>query len=206
MFNIHNYPGFIMAVVIFQVIPGAGTITILNASARNGAGSGMKAVFGTLSGDLIYMLAAVLGLAAVLSAYPGILSIAQWIGAAYLGWIGIKLLHTAVTERPTDRALKNAGWAFFRQAFAVSLTNPKVIMFFMAFFPLFLSKESSPITLLLLMGHVTVISLVYQTCLVLVGNLVAQRFSQWRLIRLIATRLAGIAFVGFAIKLAYNNR
>jgi len=56
------------------------------------------------------------------------------------------------------------------------------------------------------MGHVTVISLVYQTCLVLVGNLVAQRFSQWRLIRLIATRLAGTAFIGLAIKLAYNNR
>jgi threonine/homoserine/homoserine lactone efflux protein len=74
MFHIQNYSSFIMAVVAFQIIPGAGTITILNATARQGAGGGMKAVFGTLSGDLLYMLAAVLGLAAILSAYPGVMN------------------------------------------------------------------------------------------------------------------------------------
>ncbi len=134
MFDIQNYSSFIMAVVVFQIIPGAGTVTILNATARNGVGSGMKAVFGTLSGDFIYMLAAVLGLAALLSAYPSILASAQWIGVAYLCWLGWKLLHASVTDQPTDTALKKKDWAYFRQALAVSLTNPKVIMFFMAFF------------------------------------------------------------------------
>ena len=195
-----------MAVVIFQLIPGAGTITILNATARKGVRSGMKAVFGTLLGDFIYMLAAVLGLAAILGAYPGILAGAQWIGVVYLCWIGWKLLRSSAKDQPIDMALEQEGWAYFRQALAVSLTNPKVIMFFMAFFPLFLNAESTPVTLLTLMVHVTAISFIYQTSLVLVGNLVARRLSRWQYARLVANRLAGAALIGFGIKLVFNNR
>ena len=206
MFDIQNYGSFIMTIVVFQLIPGAGTITILNATARGGIGSGMKAVLGTLSGDFTYMLAAVLGLAAILSAYPGILASAQWIGVAYLCWIGWKLLRTSVMDQPTDIVLVQKGWAYFRQALAVSLTNPKVIMFFMAFFPLFLGSESTPFTLLTLMGHVTAISFLYQTFLVLAGNAAAQRLSHWQYARLLATRLAGIALIGFGVKLAFSNR
>ena len=206
MFDIQNYGSFIMAVIIFQLIPGAGTITILNATARGGIGSGMKAVFGTLSGDFAYMLAAVLGLAAILSAYPGILATAQWIGVAYLCWMGWKLLSTPVKNKPQYADLKKGGWTYFRQALAVSLTNPKVIMFFMAFFPLFLSTESTPVTLLMLMVHVTAISFLYQTVLVLAGDAIAQRLSRWQYARQLATRLAGVALIGFGIKLAVNNR
>ena len=61
MFGIQNYSNFILAIIVFQLIPGAGTVAILNATVRNGVGGGMKAVFGTLSGDFIYMLAAVPG-------------------------------------------------------------------------------------------------------------------------------------------------
>ena len=206
MFDIQNYGSFIMAVIVFQLIPGAGMITILNATARGGIGSGMKAVFGTLSGDFAYMLAAVLGLAAILSAYPGILASAQWIGVAYLCWIGLKLLITSVKDQPEYTAPEEGSWTYFRQALAVSLTNPKVIMFFMAFFPLFLSTESTPVTLLTLMVHVTAISLLYQTILVLAGNAIAQRLSRWQYARLFATRLAGVALIGFGVKLAFSNR
>lgn len=206
MFNIQNYGSFIMAVVVFQLIPGAGTITILNATARRGIGGGMKAVFGTLSGDFTYMLAAVLGLAAILSAYPGVLARAQWIGVVYLCWIGLKLLRVPVTDQPSATTLGQEGWAYYRQGLAVSLTNPKVIMFFMAFFPLFLSAESTPATLLILMAHVTAISFLYQIGLVVVGNALARRLSQWKYARLVATRVAGVALIGFGIKLAFNNR
>ena len=102
--------------------------------------------------------------------------------------------------------LGRRGWTFFRQALAVSLTNPKVIMFFMAFFPLFLTSESKPVTLVVLMVHVTAISFLYQTGLVLVGTAVARRLSRWKYARLVATRLAGMALVGFGLKLAFSDR
>lgn len=206
MFDIQNYGSFITAVIVFQLIPGAGTLTILKATAQKGVGSGMSAVCGTLTGDFLYMLAAVLGLAALLSAYPGVLAGAQWIGVAYLCWLGWKLLRASMTELPTDKVLDHNGWTFFRQALAVSLTNPKVIMFFMAFFPLFLSPESKTVTLFALMAHVTIISFIYQASLVLVGNAAARRLSQWPYARLITTRVAGVAFIAFGVKLAFSNR
>ena len=206
MFAIQNYDTFILGILLFQIIPGPGTLTILNATARNGVRTGMSAVLGTLAGDFLYMLAAVLGLAAVLSAYPGILASVQWVGVAYLCWLGWKLLRAPVTDERTRETFVQGDWLYFRQACAVSLTNPKVIMFFMAFFPLFLGAESRPVTLVTMMLHVTTISFLYQTGLVLAGNAVARRLARWKYARLAATRLAGIALIGFGAKLALNNR
>jgi leucine efflux protein len=206
MVHIQNYGSFIMAVAAFQIIPGAGTITILNATARKGPISGLKAVWGTLLGDFIYMLAAVLGLAAILSAYPRVLDFAQWLGIACLCGIGLKLLCASRKDERTAMAMKHTEWACFRQALAVSLTNPKVIMFFMAFFPMFLNTTSSPITLFILMIHVTAISFLYQTCLVLVGHAVARKLSRWEYVCRVAPRLAGVALIGFGVKLVVAKR
>ena len=204
--DIQNYFSFISAVVLFQLIPGAGTIAILNAAATGGVGSGMRAVCGTLTGDFIYMLAAVLGLAALLEAYPCILNSAQWLGAAYLCWTGLKLWRKPLPKEPAEAAVIPGNWSHFRQALAVSLTNPKVIVFFIAFFPLFLTAQSTPLTLLVLMGHVTTISFVYQAALVLMGSVVARRISRWRLVRLAALRVAGVGLIGFGLRLAFDNR
>jgi leucine efflux protein len=205
MFGIHDYLGFLAAVLIFQLIPGPGTLAILNATARNGIGAGMGAVVGTLCGDFVYMLAAVLGLAAVMAAQPLVFTGLQWFGAGYLVWMGIQLLRAPVAT-DSGEAPRQSGWKFFRQAFAVSLTNPKVILFFVAFFPLFMRADATPATLGVMMAHVTLISLLYQALLVLVGNAVAARLRAWPSARKIVTRLAGLALVGFGIKLATSPR
>jgi threonine/homoserine/homoserine lactone efflux protein len=88
----------------------------------------------------------------------------------------------------------------------VSLTNPKVMLFFVAFFPLFLKPSASPVTLGMMMVHVSVISFVYQAILVLLGNWLAQQFKGVPQAQIWAKRLAGAALVGFALKLAANNR
>ena len=68
--EIQNYPGFLIALVMFQIIPGAGTITILNATARSGVRMAVSAVCGMLSGDFIMMVSAMAGLATIMKAYP----------------------------------------------------------------------------------------------------------------------------------------
>jgi len=75
-----------------------------------------------------------------------------------------------------------------------------------AFFPLFLAANASSLTLAVMMAHVTVLSLMYQAGLVLVGNAAARRLSTLPLARKLATRLAGGALVGFGLKLALDNR
>ena len=206
MFGIHNYASFVLAIVAFQIIPGPGTLAILSATARHGIRSGMGAVFGTLAGDLLFMLGAVLGLAAVLAARPVILSSLQWVGIVYLCWLGLKLLLAPVADDRADAVRVQNHWTCFRQAFAVCLTNPKAIMFFMAFFPLFLTADSRPHTLGAMMAHVSLISLVYQTGLVLVGNAVAVRLSRFQHARILARRLVGLGLIGFGIKLAVKRQ
>ncbi len=206
MFDIQNYPSFIAAVLLFQLIPGPGTLAILNATARSGVGAGMGAVAGTLVGDLIYMFAAVAGLAAIMSANPHLFNALQWFGAGYLAWIGLRLLRMLPTSANGMPEPGKTGWVYFRQAFAVSLTNPKVALFFVAFFPLFLRADSSLATLGVMMLHVTGLSLLYQGGLVLLGNAVARRLASLPAARRVATRLAGIALIGFGAKLALSNR
>jgi threonine/homoserine/homoserine lactone efflux protein len=75
-----------------------------------------------------------------------------------------------------------------------------------AFFPLFIQPQASGLTLAVMMAHVTVLSLLYQAGLVLFGNTVAARLRSLPSARKVATRLAGLALIGFGIKLAVNNR
>ena len=205
MFGIQNYASFIAAIIVFQLIPGPGTIAILDASARSGTRAGFATVAGTLLGDLVYMLAAVAGLAAVMAANQLLFDALQWCGAAYLCWIGIQLARGARDAAPSPGILRPAR-AHLRRGFAISLTNPKVVLFFVAFFPLFLRPDSSVLTLAALMVHVSLISLLYQGGLVMVGNALAARFRRSPAARRIALRLASFALIGFGVKLALSNR
>jgi threonine/homoserine/homoserine lactone efflux protein len=166
----------------------------------------MGAVVGTLTGDLVFMLAAIVGLAAILAARPVLFSSLQWLGIAYLCWVGLRLVRKPVAEEIEHAARAPQQWTCFRQAFAVCLTNPKAVMFFMAFFPLFLTAAPAPHTLVAMVAHVTLLSFVYQAGLVLVGNAVAVKFSRFQNARLLARRLVGLALIGFGIRLAVHRR
>lgn len=206
MFGIQNYTSFLAAILVFQLVPGAGTLAILNATARNGVAAGLGAVLGTLTGDFLFMIAAAAGLAAVMKSNPIFLQTLQWFGAAYLCWLGIQLLRSRLNQDAASPEQYKSVWCYFRQACAVSLTNPKVMLFFVAFFPLFLRTGSSNTTLVAMMAHVTIISFLYQAGLVLIGNAVACRLREIPCVRKVATRLAGIALIAFGVKLATSNR
>ena len=206
MFGIRNYASFVAAIVIFQLVPGPGTLSILHATARSGIAAGLGAVFGTLLGDMLYMIAAMVGLAAVMQAHPALFQCLQWFGAAYLGWMGLQLLRQQAAGSQAAAATRQNAWPYFRQALAVSLTNPKVVLFFVAFFPLFLHADASSATLAVMAAHVTILCLFYQATLVFVGNAIARRLASLRVASALATRLAGGVLLAFAVRLALDNR
>lgn len=205
MFDIQHYASFIAAIIIFQLVPGPGTLVILGATATHGIRGGLGAVVGTLSGDLIYMTAAVLGVAAVMQAHPLLFDALQWLGAAYLCWIGLRLLRPPVTREDAVRP-RQQQWASFRRGWLVSMTNPKVVLFFMALFPLFLRADASVGTLVIMMAHVTGISFLYQLGLVLAGNTVARRLATRPRVHRLMRRLAAVVFIGFGIRLVLTDR
>ena len=205
MFGIEHYVSFVSAIVLFQLIPGAGTLAILNATARRGVHAGLAAVLGTLVGDAVWMVGAALGLAAVMQANPALFRALQWFGAVYLLWMAWGLLRSGRSESVSEAAAVSS-WQYARQAALVSLTNPKVMLFFVAFFPLFLRHDSGALTLFVMMVHVSLISLLYQAGLVLLGHWVVRVFEGVPQAQVWAKRLAGVALIGFAAKLAANNR
>lgn len=204
MFDIQHYASFIAAVLIFQLIPGPGTFAILAATGRHGVSGGMAAVAGTLAGDAVWMLGAVLGLAALMQLHPEIFGALQTFGAVYLCWIGLQLLRKPTATRAAVPPAQRV-WSSFRRALAICLTNPKAMLFFVAFFPLFISADASATTLTALLLHVTVISLIYQTILVFAGHWAARRLARICWLQTLARRLAGMALIGFGVKLAMDD-
>lgn len=197
-------PGsLLLAVLIFQLIPGPGTLTILRTTAQHGLRAGFASVTGTLLGGLLCMLAAASGLEALFRGHPQALQLLQAAGALYLGWMGWRLMRP---QAPAAAAgpLAAPGWGLHcRQALAVSLTNPKVILFYFALLPLFFRAPVTAQSLATMVGCVSGISLLYQGGLVLAGHAAARRLGRLPSLRRLLQRLAGVALMGFAIRLLW---
>lgn len=203
MTNIQHQGSFIAAVLIFQLMPGPGTLNILRASADHGLRAGFAASAGTVLGGLLCMGAAVSGLEAVLRGQPGVIQCVQWAGSAYLAWMGWSLLARHRRARQAAAAGRAAPTLLCQAstALAVSLTNPKVILFYFALFPLFLQGQVGGPALATMVLHVTGISLAWQGLLVVGGNAAARRLQQLPAVGRMAQRLAGLALMGCAVKL-----
>ena len=88
MFGIADYPAFVLAVIVFLAIPGPGNLALLTSTAKGGLRGGLAATLGVMAGDQVLMWAAVAGVAAVLATQPEFFQALQWLGAAYLSYIG----------------------------------------------------------------------------------------------------------------------
>ena len=193
----------VLAVFIFQLIPGPGTLNILRSTGQYGLKAGFASVSGTLIGGLFCMLGAASGLEAIFRDQPAALRMLQTAGSLYLAWMGWRLL----TRQSGSAAARSAaygvpGWGWhLRQALAISLTNPKVILFYFALMPLFfrapVTAESLGTTVLCVTGT----SFLYQSGLVLAGHAAARRLGSLPAVRLLVQRVAGATLLGFAVRL-----
>lgn len=203
MHPIDHPGGFIVAVLIFQLIPGPGTLAILRATGQHGMKAGFASVAGTLLGGLLCMLAAASGLEAVVRGRPEALHLLQTAGSLYLAWMGWRLMKNraaAAGQAGTDAP----GWGrHLRQALAISLTNPKVILFYFALLPLFFRAPITAASFGTMVACVSGISLLYQGALVMAGNAAARRLGRLPSLRRVVQRLAGLALIGFALRLLF---
>ena len=92
MFGIADYGAFVAAILIFLAIPGPGNLALITSTSKGGIAGGLGATFGVIAGDQVLMWAAVAGVATLLATYPAAFHAVQWIGAAYLAWLGAKML------------------------------------------------------------------------------------------------------------------
>lgn len=200
MLGISDYWAFVAAVLVFLALPGPGTFTLLTATAKGGLRAGTAATFGLIAGDQVLMWLAAAGVAAILQANETLFLALQYVGAAYLIWIGIRLL-LAKAGSAGPIALQPRHFA--RQALLITLMNPKAIMFYMAFFPLFIDADRHQgfVTFAAMAATIAVITLVYCLALCAFASAISQRLRSRRWLALALQRAAGVALIGFGLRL-----
>lgn len=204
MFGIADYGAFVIAIIVFLAIPGPGNLALITSTGKGGIRGGLGATFGVIAGDQVLMWMAVAGVAALLAAYPVAFSAVQWLGAAYLAWLGWKML----TAKPGAAPVLNIKpRQFFRQALAITLLNPKAIVFYMAFFPLFVDpqKHQGLVTFGAMAATIAFLTFLYGLTAVLLTHFLAERMRANPRIGQALEKVAGVFLIGFGLKLAISK-
>jgi threonine/homoserine/homoserine lactone efflux protein len=203
-FGIADYPAFAAAILIFLLIPGPGNLALVTSTGKGGIRGGLAAGLGIILGDQVLLWLAVAGVAAVLTAYPPAFVAVQWLGAAYLAWLGWRMLRAKPGAPPV---LNIKPGHYLRQAMGITLLNPKAIVFYMAFFPLFVDPAHHQGLLTFGVMALTIAALGFAYCLVLVTltHTLAERLRANPVITMGLEKLAGIFLIGFGIKLAMSR-
>lgn len=200
MFGIADYGAFCAAIVLFLALPGPGTFALLTSTAKGGLRAGASATVGLILGDQVLLWLAVAGVAALLTSHPGWFHAVQYAGAAYLGWIGLKLLFA---KDGAASPIRIEPRHYGRQAFLVTLLNPKAIVFYMAFFPLFIdpAHHQGVVTFGAMALTIATLTAVYCLTLCTVAEALTAKVKANRRIARWLERLAGIFLIGFGLKL-----
>ncbi len=207
MLGIHDLWLFVVSGLLLNLTPGADTLFIATRSAALGWRFGVAAALGICTGCLVHVLAAALGLSAILATSPLAFTVVKWVGAAYLAYMGLNLLLQRQQAGQAPRALAPAAWSsVFVQGFLTNVLNPKVALFFLAFVPQFIAPAApqKALAFLVLGGIFTFNSLLW--CLLLawlaarMGKLgVNRHLQQW------LQRGVGGLFVGLGVRLALSD-
>ncbi|WP_019561280.1 MULTISPECIES: LysE family transporter [Caldimonas] len=203
MFGITDFGAYCAAILVFLALPGPGTLALLTATGKGGLRAGAAATAGLIVGDQILLWLAVAGVAALLATHPALFQAVQYAGAAYLGWIGLRLLRAQ--DGATPVASMEAG-RYFRQATIITVLNPKAVVFYMAFFPLFIDPARHQGMLTFAAMAITIAALTALYCLTLCtfAHAIAAKIRAHRRAAKWLERLAGVFLIGFGIRLTTN--
>jgi threonine/homoserine/homoserine lactone efflux protein len=209
----HSLLLFIAAGLLLNLTPGPDVLYIVTRSLRSGFRAGIVAGLGITAGCFVHITAAALGVSALMSASTTAFLVLKWLGAAYLLWIGTRMILTHRTEpRSAPEADSNAGdfpsmKSIFLGGFWTNALNPKVALFFLAFVPQFIAPgaDNKPLAFFLLGVLFNFNAILVNVAWALLAGWtgrrvgVVQRGIHW------LQRGAGVLFVGFGLRLATSD-
>ncbi len=216
MFGIVHFPFFVAAVCLLNVTPGPDTAYIVGRSVAQGRGAGMMSALGICTGCCVHSIACAFGLTALLAASASAFTVIKFAGAVYLIYLGVRLAFASPAKAQaaqgessqragqTARSLKQ----LYLQGFWTNVLNPKVVLFFVSFFPQFVSSETEhkAMAFLTLGGVFIAMSVVWCLFLVWVASSVTRGLGGKPVVKKWLDRVVGSAFVGLGLKLATAQR
>ncbi|MGA1694715.1 MAG: leucine efflux protein LeuE [Burkholderiaceae bacterium] len=216
--GIQGFWQFVVGTIIVVLLPGPNSLYVLTTAAQKGPSLGWRAAWGIFTGDTLLMVATASGAASLMVLFPLAFEAVKTLGAVYLGWIGLSLCRAglrqwreappmplpqqAVHQAQSSVAehSPHAGHGPYWRALALSLTNPKAILFFLAFFTQFVDADApSPALAYAVLGLVVqACSLAYLWMLIRAGTHLQATFNRhpkWSAVGIVAVSLC---FIGFA--------
>lgn len=204
---------FIAAGWLLNLTPGPDVLYIVSSALKSGVRAGIVAALGIVTGCFVHVFAAALGVGALLATSATAFAVLKWAGAAYLMWMGVKLLlakgggSSIVPAGVSAEVVAVNLWRVFRQGFLTNVLNPKVALFFLAFVPQFIAPGTEDkVTAFLLLGllfnlNSLPINFGYAWLAGWASRRVGavQRAMHWM------DRAAGVMFVGFGLRLAMSE-
>ncbi|MFM0211479.1 LysE family translocator [Paraburkholderia sediminicola] len=213
MFGITQFEFFVVAVFLLNVTPGPDTAYIIGRSVAQGRGAGLMSALGICTGCCVHSLACAFGLTALLAASATAFTVIKFVGAIYLIYLGVRLIFAKPAADQAAGEARAAGAPkslrqLFLQGFWTNVLNPKVVLFFVSFFPQFVTTGSDhKVLAFLTLGVVFVVmSLIWSCFIAWIAGSVTRRFSGKPLVKRWLDRGVGSAFVGLGLKLATASR
>ena len=202
--GVADYGAFVVAILVFLAIPGPGNLALITSTGKGGIAGGMGATLGVIAGDQMLLWAAVAGVSALMAAYPAAFHAVQWLGALYLAWLGLKMLLAKPGAAPI---LQIKPRHYFRQALLITLLNPKAIVFYLAFFPLFVdpAQHQGLKTFGVMAATIAALTFLYGLAAVLLTWKLAERIRANPKISAILEKAAGMFLIAFGVKLALSR-
>jgi len=200
----HLYLAFIVATAILMLIPGPNVALIVATSVRCGARFGLLIVAGTSTAILVQLVLTVLGLSAALGALGAWFEWIRWLGVAYLVFLGLRQWRADPAPMALGPPAAGSAARLYGRGFAVSLANPKTLLFYGAFFPQFISPDAAalPQSLILAASFLALAILIDGSWAVLAGR---ARYLLARHGRL-RNRVSGGLLIGAGLGLALARR
>ncbi len=205
MFGIQNFVLFVTTVIFFTMTPGIDTIFVINKSISKGKRAAIYSTFGIILGLIVHTLSA-----AVLITQSAMgLFIVQYLGVAYLFYLGTKALLSKESQMKfTDETGQmESRWTSFRGGMVTNVLNPKVALFFLSFFPQFIQEEylQSPIPFIILGIIYALLGLVWFIILGYFSSIFADKFKKNQKINMILNHFSGVVFILMGIKIALTD-
>lgn len=208
-YGVTDLTTFVLGTIFIVLLPGPNSMYVTTVASRFGVAAGYRGAAGIFVGDLVLMTLAATGVASLFQANPALFVGLKYAGAAYLVFLGLSLLRAAVArwrdteEKAVQRPDLGPGRPF-HVALAISLMNPKAILFYVSFFIQFVSPtyDHPALSFFILGSVVQVCSMLYLSVLIFGGTFLAETFRRRRKLSASATGGVGGLFIGFGAKLA----
>jgi threonine/homoserine/homoserine lactone efflux protein len=171
---------FIFSAFVLAITPGPGMLYVLTRSIKGGRSEGYASSVGTAFGGLFHVVAAALGISAILAASSIAYTLVKYVGAGYLIYLGIRTLMKRDDSGDHETTTSGGLWHALRQGIITEVLNPKTALFFLAFIPQFINPQGSVPLQFVILGTISVMlntsaDIVVATLAGPIGNMLQRR-------------------------------